>query len=97
MGIGLDDVDLLKPGDFFLMRLLDPPPSNEGPTHARLIVGYGNPVEGIDDNDDGCPNTQNTICLLANQHTTDRYRVPAKYKLVNNPYLAGVWAWGMVW
>jgi hypothetical protein len=95
-GTYLDAVDQLEPGDFFLMRLLNPPPPNPGPTHARVILGYGNPQEGIDW-DDGCPNSYDAVCLLASQHTTDRYRVPAKYLLSNSDNLEAVWAWHINW
>jgi hypothetical protein len=54
----------LDRGDFFLMSL-----RTDGiPSHGRVIVGWGNSVQGVN-------YPPNTYGLLADSNTTDRYRI----------------------
>ncbi|WKZ36959.1 MAG: amidase domain-containing protein [Anaerolineales bacterium] len=73
----------LSAGDFFLMDL----PTNpfQGPDHSRIIVGYGEVLEG---------DNLGEIMLLASQHCVDRKRVRWDYNLPQNVLL---WAWHVVY
>lgn len=78
----------LEAGDFFLVRLIDNDQDPPGPSHARVIVGYGSPQDGAT-----CPGGYSS-CLLANQHSTDRYRVPAGWQIAET---AIAWVWHVNW
>lgn len=75
------DGNQFQPGDFYLMNFWD------RPSHARVIVGSGYSQEGID-----LP--ASFYGVLADQHSTDRYRVIWDDGV---PPTTPVWLWHVAW
>jgi hypothetical protein len=89
LGMDIAAVRRLQAGDFYLMRL--PNTVGSGPGHARVVVGMGNPILSSCSNPSNCVcPAGEAICLLSNQHTVDRYRVPVGAEYDNTIPL---WAW----
>lgn len=87
-GTSMSAIYSLEAGDFFLVRLIDNDQDPPGPSHARVIVGYGSPQDGTT-----CPGGYSS-CLLANQHSIDRFRVPAGWQIAET---AIAWVWHVNW